>query len=324
MRSGDFDAAWRLSDLALARRSSGASEWNRPRHLQQIWTGAPLSNQRVLVRCYHGLGDTIQFVRLLEPLRREAREVIVWAQPELLLLIRTARGVDRTLPLHDGAPGIVYDRDIEIMELPHALRVNLETLPRTVPYLHPPKAEWKMPAVPAQLRVGLVWRGGNWDRRRSVPLEMMARLAGISGVELFSLQHDAQPHELAVLGATDLTGSGITELAARMLALDLVISIDTMAAHLSGALARPTWTMLHADCDWRWMTGRRDTPWYPTMHLFRQPRPGDWGAVVDEIADALAKIVRAVTPPGVDHTTHPAETSRESVDVRNLCLSARV
>ncbi|MBV9969391.1 MAG: hypothetical protein JO228_05365, partial [Xanthobacteraceae bacterium] len=206
MRSGDFDAAWRLSDLALARRSSGASEWNRPRHFQQIWTGAPLSNQRVLVRCYHGLGDTIQFVRLLEPLRREAREVIVWAQPELLLLIRTARGVDRTLPLHDGAPGIVYDRDIEIMELPHALRVNLETLPRTVPYLHPPKAEWKMPAVPAQLRVGLVWRGGNWDRRRSVPLEMMARLAGISGVELFSLQHDVQPHELAVLGATDLTG----------------------------------------------------------------------------------------------------------------------
>ncbi len=231
MRSGDFGAAWQLSDLALRRREPDPAQWNRPRHLQQIWTGAHLSDRRVLVRCYHGLGDTIQFSRFIAPLRRKAREVIVWVQPDLLPLIRTGVGADRCMPLHDGTPDVEYDRDIEIMELPYALRIDLDTLPRAVPYLHPPQFDETFSTGPEMLRVGLAWRGGNWDPRRSIPLESIVKLAGIRGVALFSLQQDTRPSEFGLLGARDFGRLSIFELAGRVSRLDLVITVDTMTAH---------------------------------------------------------------------------------------------
>ena len=139
MRAGDFERAWEISDRVLRRRvASGETCWHWPRHLQFIWSGVPLTGQRVLVRCYHGLGDTIQFIRFAAALREIAREVLVWAQPALLPLVATADGVDRVLPLHDGTPDTEYDVDIEIMELPHALRTTLASLPQRVPYLQPP------------------------------------------------------------------------------------------------------------------------------------------------------------------------------------------
>src|SRR3954469_25203216 len=116
MRRGDFTLAWQIPDNHLARRlARGEPKHEGPRHLQGIWTGCPLVGKRVLVRCYHGLGDTVQFIRFAAPLRQLAREVIVWAQPPLAGLIATAAGVDRVLPLHDGTPDISFDADIEIM-----------------------------------------------------------------------------------------------------------------------------------------------------------------------------------------------------------------
>src|SRR3954467_12104324 len=114
MRAGHFERAWAINDSALARRiAERTSKHEGPRHLQHIWRGEPLEGARVLVRCYHGLGDTLQFIRFAEPLRRIAREVSFWVQPELLRLVATARGVDRVLPLHDGTPDVEYDVDIE-------------------------------------------------------------------------------------------------------------------------------------------------------------------------------------------------------------------
>lgn len=286
MRRGDFAAAWRVSDAVLRGRG-GESCAHLPRHEQWVWNGAPVDGKRVLVRCYHGLGDTLQFIRYAQPLREVAREVIVWAQPELLPLLSTARGIDRLLPLHDGAPDADFDVDVEVMELAHLFRSTRATLPADVPYLHADPAPL---ARDGRLAVGVVWRAGDWDERRSIPAALLAPLAELPGVTLHILQRGAgladRPAHLGVLSGSD----DVLETARVMKALDLVISVDSMPAHLAGALGVPVWTLLHADPDWRWMEARDDSPWYPTMRLIRQPRAGDWEAVIARVADELAKL----------------------------------
>jgi hypothetical protein len=284
MRRGDFAAAWRISDRVLQSRREArvdCSGW--PRHLQFVWTGEPLDGKRVLVRCYHGLGDTIQFVRFLAQLRPRVAEVTLWAQPCLVELLRSARGVDRVVPLHDGAPEVDYDVDIELMELPHALRLTLEEIPRAVPYLR--VARMPAPRGRADSRhIGLVWRAGDWLPQRSVPDDALAPLADIDDVRWYSLQYPARQLPFA---ATDLSCADICEMAARMQRLDLLITVDTMAAHLAGALGLPVWTLLNERCDWRWLCDRDDSPWYPSMRLFRQCADAGWQPVIDRLRGAL-------------------------------------
>jgi len=285
MRGGDLAAAWTISDEVLQRhRMSGEQNWDRPRHLQHIWTGEPLAGRRVLVRCYHGLGDTIQFVRFIRPLRALARHVVVWAQPALLELVASAAGVDEVLALHDGIPDADYDVDVEIMELPHALRVT--AIPSGVPYLYPPCAVRDC-NEDRSFTVGVVWEAGSWDLRRSLPLSLMRRIGDLPGIRLISLQVGTAAAQAPSIPAATTDCSTLNQTAARILELDLVISVDTMVAHLAGALGRPVWTLLHADCDWRWGTGRSDCVWYPTMRLFRQARANDWATVVEELRVAL-------------------------------------
>jgi hypothetical protein len=294
MRRGDYAAAWAVSDRVLRARA-GTPCWHWPRHQQYVWDGRPLDGRRVLVRCYHGLGDTIQFVRYAAPLRAVAARVTLWAQPALLDLVRTARGVDEALPLHDGTPDVEYDADVEIMELAHVLRSTLDTLPAEVPYLSAGGPAARLAARPARprgapLAVGVVWRAGDWDERRSIPFPLVATLAEAPGVELHVLQRGPAlaecPDGFGVRSGTD----DVVAAARLMNRLDLVLSVDSMPAHLAGALGRPVWTLLHADPDWRWMLGRDDTPWYPTMRLFRQPRPGDWAAVMARVRAELAAL----------------------------------
>ena len=281
MRRGDFHSAWQISDGHLRDRlSKGEPCWDWPRHLQPIWNGEPLAGKRVLVRCYHGLGDTIQFIRFVQPLRQIARSVVLWVQPALVALARSAAGADEIFPLHDGAPDLDYDTDIEIMELPHALRIA--AIPRNVPYLFVPRATPPMPRHGC-LNVGLVWAAGEWDERRSVPLEEVKRLGRTSGIRVFSLQRGRQVREAASIPAIDWGCDDVIETGARMLALDLIISVDSMAAHLAGALARPVCTLLHRDCDWRWPRDGADSVWYPTMRLFHQKEQGDWGSVIEHL-----------------------------------------
>jgi len=286
MRRGDYMAAWTISDEVLRRRiDSGQGCWDWPRHLQYVWRGGALRNKRVLVRCYHGLGDTIQFIRFAAPLRQLARHTVFWVQPELLELAKAAPGVDRAMPLHEGAPDAAYDLDIEIMELPHASRTTPETLGRSVPYLFAGEAR----IASSRKRVGLVWRAGTWNPSRSIPVELLMRAREAGGFDLFSLQLDAEPADIAALGATDWRSANIYQLATRVMALDLVVTVDTMVAHLAGALGRPVWTLLPADCDWRWMEGRSDSPWYPSMRLFRQRQAGRWQEALDDVIAELAR-----------------------------------
>lgn len=288
MRRGAFEAAWAISDAVLRARA-GVPCWHWPRHLQYVWDGTPLAGKRVLVRCYHGLGDTIQFIRYAPLIKEIAREVMVWAQPALLPLLQTMRGIDRLLPLHDGTPDVEYDVDVESMELPHIFRTTLATIPAEIPYLHVTPA-----ALPrhGRLAVGLVWASGDWDHaRRSIPFSLLAPLAAVPGVALYMLQRGPAlanyQHGVGILAGSD----DVVEAARIMRALDLVISVDTMPAHLAGALGVPVWTLLDTAADWRWMEGREDSPWYPTMRLFRQERPGVWESVIARVVAELERRV---------------------------------
>lgn len=248
-----------------------------------MWDGRSLEGRRVLVRCYHGLGDTLQFIRYMPLLKARARQVIVWAQPPLLPLVSHAEGVDEALPLHDAAPDVQYDVDIEIMELPFAFRTTLATIPADGPYLSVEGPERRRSQ---ELRVGLAWRAGDWHAARSVPVDLFGPLANLPGVRCFALHEGARRDE-TVRGVEWPTGRSISEVAILMSTLDLVISVDTMAAHLAGALGVPTWLLLHAHADWRWMIGRTDTPWYPRTTLYRQHSPGDWRPVVARVGRDL-------------------------------------
>ena len=284
MRRGDFESAWQLSDAVLAA-NRGQSCWHQPRHQQFVWNGSPLRGRRVLIRCYHGLGDTIQFIRYAKKVTAVAREVIVWAQPVLLPLLQTVDDIDRLLPLHDGTPDVDFDVDVEVMELPHVFRSTLANLPADVPYLRvEPRAGGLRSS---RCRVGLVWRAGQWDEQRSLPAAMMAQLAAQSDVEFQILQDRVSAQEWMDPNAIFICPEPVSELAKAISALDLLITIDSLPAHLGGALGIPTWTLLPARADWRWMEQRSDSPWYPTMRLFRQQTPGDWQDVIARVAAEL-------------------------------------
>jgi len=286
MRSGDFAAAWKISDRLLLTRGA-EDQFQLPRWRQSIWDGSDVAGKRVLVRCYHGLGDTIHFIRYAALLKKIAAEVIVWVQPSLIPVLGGVAGIDRMLPLHDGSPDVEYDVDIELSELPHLFRTTLENIPAEVPYVFVDPA---VLASDGRMRVGLTWRSGDWDERRSIPFSQVQRLSQVSGVEWHILQRE--PLAAGWDGNFGVISGGDNPLddARVMRALDLVISVDTMTAHLAGALGVNTWTLLPTDADWRWMRERSDSPWYPTMRLFRQPAPGRWDLVIDELNIKLAAL----------------------------------
>lgn len=294
MRQGQWEQAWRITDrIELPRRALQARPgfaW-RPEYLR--WDGTPLRGRSVLVRCEHGLGDTLQFMRFLPWLR--ARQLHLMAPPALLPLLAGAPGLGH---VHDGwteAPWPAHEVQVEIMELAYALRSMPSTVPPPYPHLALQLAGVPPLGLPAQdgLRVGLLWEASGWDDSRSTTLQSLAPLLRVQGARFFSLQQGpaAQDPGLAHSGVVPLSPRtrGIVQAAAAMRELDLVISVDSMPAHLSATLGRPTWLLLKHDADWRWMEGRDDSPWYPGMRLFRQRRPGDWASAIDAAAEALSR-----------------------------------
>src|SRR5689334_7459864 len=233
MRAYDFARAWEINDRDLARRiAANERKHEGPRHLQHIWRGEPLSGARVLVRCYHGLGDTLQFIRFAGPLRSIAREVTVWVQSELLSLVEQVEGVDRALPLDDGTPEVDYDVDIEVMELAFALRATPEMI-NCAPYLRAPADESRFARErnDGEIHIGLVSRAGGWDKRRSLDLRLLARLAE-PGARLHLLQPLTAADDQSVpFLANCLASRQISALAATMTQLDIILTVDTMVAH---------------------------------------------------------------------------------------------
>jgi hypothetical protein len=296
MRRGDWAEAWRQSDrIEIPRRELQRSGpfARGPQHLR--WDGTSLVGRSVLVRCEHGLGDTLQFIRFIPEVSRQARDVTVLVQPHLLALLQGAPGLGKVLNGWTDDPAPRHEVEIEIMELPYALRATLDTLPPPYPHLVERTAgrlDYEWPSD-GSLRVGLQWAASEWDSSRSIPLALLGPMLPFAQAHFFSLQQgeaagDASRAQLPIAPLSQHT-QDVVAAAAAMLELDLVISVDNMVAHLAGTLGRPTWLLLKHEADWRWMEDRGDSPWYPSLRLFRQPHRGDWTAIAAMVGEALRR-----------------------------------
>ena len=293
MRRGDFSAAWAESDV-IARRRGGPPPQHGPLHLRSVWDGTPLAGRDASVLCYHGLGDTIQFSRYLPMLAAVARSTTVYAQASMLGLLRTLDAPIRLepLPANGSVPRCLEGEvPVELMELPWVFRSTVETIPGC-PYL---QAEPSRIEDRRRPRVGIVWRAGSWHPERSLPFTQLLPLLQQAQGSVYSLQLDYRRDEWHPR-LLHLPRHEDPAIAARHVrALDLVISVDTMILHLAGALGVRAWALLHHAPDWRWMDGRTDSPWYPTMTLFRQERAGEWGEVMGRVCAELGDMHAAQT-----------------------------
>jgi hypothetical protein len=288
MGIGDFEAAWRETDAMEALRRDRGRRF--PECGELLWDGTSFRGRRVIVRCLHGLGDTLQFMRFVPAIAAVASSVTVALQPALLDLFPPSSTFGE---VRDGWSDetFVGDVEVEIMELAYALRLLPADLPGPIPYLAANwihrKATFFPPPKKGRPRVGLIWAASAWDASRSVPAPEW-KVLGDLDVEWISLQQDADVSMLPIpTSHWSKETSHLVNAARAMLDLDLLISVDAMPAHLAGALGCPVWVLLKADADWRWMNARLDSPWYPSMRLFRQRHAGDWEFVLREVAQAL-------------------------------------
>ncbi len=268
-----------------------------------LWRGEELAGRTIVLCAEQGLGDTIQFVRYAPLLQRLGARVVVACSAVLHPLLERTPGVDAWIAPKQPCQA---DYALPMLSAPHRLATRLETIPADTPYVFadPQRvAAWQTRLSGlGGFRVGIVWQGNAkcpGDAQRSIALRHFAPLAELPGVQLVSLQKGPGAEQLEefkhwpVLSfgdQLDAAGGAFMDTAAIMQSLDLVISSDTAAAHLAGALRVPVWAVLQAVPDWRWMLDRDDSPWYPEMRLFRQPSPGDWSRVFQQVAEQLGRL----------------------------------
>lgn len=303
LRQGRYEEGWQCLE---ARKWYGglAAHFDCPR-----WQGEALNGKAVVIGFEAGHGDMIQFCRYATVLKSMgAARVALVCHPGLKELFTTLAGVDEVYAFDENVAAAGWDFWTPPLSLPHFCRTRLDNIPAPIPYLSadPAKiARWS-PLIPgARLRVGLAWKGNarfENDADRSLPaLDLLAPLGAVAGVQFISLQKGAGEDEAARRPpGMDLQAVGhllenFADTAAVIANLDLVISVDTAVAHLAGALGKPCWVLLPAyRADWRWLTARADSPWYPgTLRLFRQTAAGGWPAVITEVAAALRKLIAA-------------------------------
>ena len=299
--AGRYAAAWpdryRLVK-GLDRRPKGTSG--------REWKGQDLAGQSVLLYGEQGLGDVIQYARYAPLVAEGGARVVLACRPRLVGLLRRIRGIEKVVP-EDRLPAPT-DWHCSLLDVPAVWGHDVDAIPAGVPYL-PPRAGAPPVLPPArQFRVGIVWAGSptqKQNRRRSCRLEDFAPLFDLPGVSFVSFQAGAPTRQLREgwRGLVLDPGDALTTLEATadaLMEVDLVITVDTMLGHLAGALGRPVWTLLAFAPDMRWMLGRADTPWYPTMRLFRQKKPNDWAGVFREVRGELEALPaqRAEATPG--------------------------
>ncbi len=290
---GWAELEWRAKVRGYARPSLNGTPWS----------GQPLAGQRIVLWGEQGLGDVLQFVRYVPQVIARGGRPVLWVPKNLVPLLQNADLCD-VAAMDQGQPDCEFHA--ALMSLPHLLGTTLETVPAPVPYLRvavDAEALWcaRLSDI-ARPRVGICWQGNpsyGRDSARSVPLSAFAPLAGAGGARLISLQKHggleqleavAGQFEVIALGPEyDVQDGAFLNAAATMRNLDLVIAPDTALAHLAGALGVPVWTALAKVPDWRWMLDREDSPWYPTMRLFRQSRAGEWGDVFERMSKELAR-----------------------------------
>lgn len=285
---GDFDQGWREYEWRW-HRDTPLRQYPQPR-----WQGTALTGKTIFVYAEQGLGDCIQFCRFLPILQQQGARVLFEGYPALFRLCQSLAGVTLLEP-GDALPQ--FDYHSPLLSLPQYLGTDLETIPSPVPYLTPPPSPLPLEG---DRTVGLVWASRTSTKtaaKRSCSLEDFLPLGEIPGVTLYSLQKERSPAEIEQLMAAGITDcspylNDLADTAALIQQLDLVITVDTVVAHLAGAIAKPVFILLPHVPDWRWLWNRQDSPWYPTARLFRQPDRGDWPGAIAQVRTALEEMIQ--------------------------------
>jgi tetratricopeptide (TPR) repeat protein len=296
--TGHYTEGW--TEYEWRRRLQDRSRYE---FVQPVWDGSDISGKTIFLYAEQGFGDTIQFVRFAPLVAERGARVIIECQKELKSLIQQVRGVHSVVTREDTLPE--FDLHCPLLSLPLVFNTTPENIPAKIPYVAPNTImlqKWsdEVKNDHARLKAGIVWSGNpkyKADQFRSIPLESFLQLWKIAGIGYYSLQKGEASSQVKKLSekfklidyADEI--QDFSDTAALIKNLDLVICVDTAVAHLAGALGKPVWTLLPFNPDWRWMLNREDSPWYPTMRLFRQLSPGDWGSVMDNVEKELWKIM---------------------------------
>jgi tetratricopeptide (TPR) repeat protein len=303
---GDYERGWKEYEWRWRCPTFGMPllTFSQPR-----WDGSPIAGRSIFLRPEQGMGDTIHFVRYAAVLKEQGAQVIVECQPPLLPILKSCPGIDHLMPQNRIPPP--FDVYALLLSLPAMLGTTLETVPANVPYLFADPeliARWgdELKSIEG-FKIGICWQGSTahlLDRMRSVPLAEFAPLAKVPGVHFISLQKGEGTEQIVEVAAQfpvidfgprlDEEAGAFMDTAAVMKNLDLVITVDTALCHLAGALGVPVWLALSFNPDWRWMQGRDDSPWYPTMRLFRQSKPGNYSEVFEKMAEKLKTTERVM------------------------------
>jgi tetratricopeptide (TPR) repeat protein len=283
---GNFRDGWVGYETRLERKSFREKCFRAPR-----WQGEDLVGKTVLVWAEQGLGDTIQFARYLPLMEEQGAKVLLEVHPRLQPLFPGSHPFGEVVEK--------YDYYVPLLSLPYHFATVEETIPKPWNGLVVSaecRQRWREKIAGPGLAVGLVWHGNpeNWKgRKRSIPADVMLSIGPVCRVRFFNLQWGPEgaaiqsyPYVLPLEEGT----TSIMDTAAMVSELDLVITVDTMMAHLAGTLGKPVWVLLHTESDWRWMLDREDSPWYPSMRLFRQLRGEEWGDVIRRVRSALAVV----------------------------------
>jgi tetratricopeptide (TPR) repeat protein len=297
LQMGDFARGWEDYEWRWKKAKVTPREFTQP-----LWDGSPLEGRTILIHTEQGLGDTLQFIRYAPLIKRRGGTLIVECPTALGPLLAGCAGIDRLIAR--GAPPPPFDVHAPLLSLPRILGTTLANVPAEVPYLVADAdlvESWRseLSGIPG-IKIGIAWQGNPRfpaDCMRSIPLTHFTPLAQVEGVRLFSLQKGAGREQLPAVSSylpvidladrLDETTGGFMDTAAVMKSLDLVVTSDTAVAHLAGGLGVPVWVALGVGSDWRFLQGREDSPWYPTMRLFRQTQMRDWDSVFDRIAAEL-------------------------------------
>lgn len=297
---GHFTQGWRDYEARFFQPGSPG----RPGSATE-WKCQLLPGKSLLLHAEQGLGDTLQFIRFAPLIQRRGARVILECQPVLVKLLRRIQAADTVLASHSPLP--VHDFQLGLLSAPQRLGVTLDTIPAQ-PYVTAAPGlvqDWaahlKRVSTPSALRVGLCWTGNpkhKNDRRRSIPPAFFEELKEVPGMTFFGLCPEVADWPCLDLRPLLRPLVDFEDTAALIESLDLVITVDTAVAHLAGALGKPVWILLPYAADWRWLTRREDSPWYPSARLFRQSRAGDWGEVLERVREALCRLDRPPGTPG--------------------------
>jgi tetratricopeptide (TPR) repeat protein len=296
---GNFKQGWREYEWRWKLKEQ--RRYNFP---QPVWDGSDIEGRTIFLYAEQGFGDTIQFIRFVPLVAERRATVIIECQRELKSLLQTVQGVAKVITNEDQLPD--FDIHCPLLSLPLLLGIALESIPAAVPYIAIESmliAKWKerLKHDNSQFKIGIVWSGNPRNMiflKKSFALNTFLPLASLDKITLYSLQkgeaaREAKnpPQGMRLIDYTDEINEFL-DTAAFIKNLDLVISIDTAVAHLAGALGKTVWTLLPFSPDWRWMLNREDSPWYPTMRLFRQSSPGDWETVIEKVSNDLHEKIR--------------------------------